>query len=93
MPPGPQTLVLGPCRASHHCAAGHGLAAKGRPVVMSPPSRLGITLNLAPTRPASNSDADAEAALRVDGYANRLVPGPLFQKVRTPRTLPTCFHP
>jgi beta-glucosidase len=79
-------------RASHHLLLGHGLAAKAVRSVMSPPSSLGITLNLAPTRPASNSDADAEAALRVDGYANRWFLGPLF-KGTYPKDLADLFHP
>jgi beta-glucosidase len=42
-------------------------------------ARIGITLNLSPVRPASAEPADAEAARRVDGNANRLYLDPLFR--------------
>jgi beta-glucosidase len=46
---------------------------------MAPGSSVGITLNLSPARPASGSAADAEAATRVDGYANRWFLDPVLR--------------
>ncbi|MEW6635647.1 MAG: family 1 glycosylhydrolase, partial [Actinomycetota bacterium] len=64
--------------ATHHLLLGHALAleamrASGRD------NHLGITLNLSPVRAASAQAADAEAARRVDGNANRLYLDPLFR--------------
>ena len=59
---------------------------------MAPGSDLGITLNLYPTYPASGSAADAEAAKRVDGYANRWFLGPLL-KGAYPRDMVDLFTP
>jgi beta-glucosidase len=42
-------------------------------------NQLGITLNLSPVRAATEDAADAEAARRVDGNANRLYLDPLFR--------------
>jgi beta-glucosidase len=54
-------------RAAHHLLLGHGLAtasmrAMGRP----PENRFSITLNLDPILPHTNSEADREAARRID---------------------------
>jgi beta-glucosidase len=66
-------------RAAHHLLLGHGLAAEAVRSTMAPAARLGVTLNLSPSRPASGSVADAEAAVRVDGYANRWFLDPIFR--------------
>jgi beta-glucosidase len=57
-------------RASHHVLLAHGLAVD---VVRAnvPEARVGITLNLTPAYPASDSDADRLAATRFDGFFNR----------------------
>ncbi len=67
--------------ATHHLLLGHGLALERMRSVRSPEhdNRLGITLNLSPVRAASEDAADAEAARRVDGNANRLYLDPLFR--------------
>ena len=54
-------------RVSHHLLVGHGLAV--RALRASGCSTVGIALNLAPVRPAS--DADVAAAHRRDGHLNR----------------------
>ncbi len=68
----------GALAATHHLLLGHGLALE-RMRSSGGDDRLGITLNLAPVRPASDDPADAEAARRVDGNANRLYLDPLFR--------------
>jgi beta-glucosidase len=64
--------------ATHHLLLGHGLAME-RMRSEGGDNELGITLNLAPVRPATDDPADAEAARRVDGNANRLYLDPLFR--------------
>jgi beta-glucosidase len=64
-------------RAVHHLLLGHGVAVaaireQGRD------SRLGITLNLYPVDPAGDREADAGAARRIDGLANRIFLEPLL---------------
>ncbi|GAA4558297.1 GH1 family beta-glucosidase [Planotetraspora kaengkrachanensis] len=70
--------------AVHHLLLGHGLAvrtirdlaaANGR----SDALEVGITLNLAPKLPASDSPADLAAAHWEDGFANRLYLDPLLR--------------
>jgi beta-glucosidase len=63
-------------RASHHLLLSHGwaLAALRRD---SPGCQAGITLNLTPVEPASQSPADLDAARHHDGYANRWFLDPL----------------
>jgi len=52
-------------RASHHVLLAHGLAAQ----MLGP--HVGITLNLAPVEPETDSAADRQAAERWDGHLNR----------------------
>jgi beta-glucosidase len=66
-------------RATHHLLLGHGLALERMRSLGKGDNQLGITLNLAPVRPASEDAADAEAARRVDGNANRLYLDPIFR--------------
>jgi beta-glucosidase len=65
--------------ATHHLLLGHGLALEKMRSLGAGHNQLGITLNLAPVRPASDDPANAEAARRVDGYANRLYLDPIFR--------------
>jgi beta-glucosidase len=64
--------------ATHHLLLGHGLAVK-RMRSARDGNQLGATLNLHPARPSRGREADAEAARRVDGQANRLYLDPLFR--------------
>lgn len=63
--------------AAHHVLLSHGLAA---PLIRAnaPGARVGITLNLSPAQPASDSEADAEAARWFDGWLNRWYLDPVF---------------
>jgi len=56
--------------AAHHLLLSHGEAV---PILRrnSPGARVGITLNLTPIHPASNTEADLAAARRKDGFVNR----------------------
>ncbi len=65
--------------AAHHLLLGHGLALGAMRSAGPAENRLGITLNLHPARPARDREADAEAARRVDGQANRLYLDPVFR--------------
>jgi beta-glucosidase len=63
--------------AGHHLMLGHGLAIE-RMRAARPDSKLGITLNLTPTRPASQDPADVEAAGRLADRKNRFFLDPIF---------------
>ena len=64
--------------ATHHLLLGHGLAME-RMRSAGDGHRLGVTLNLHPAHPSRDREADAKAARRVDGQANRLYLDPLFR--------------
>jgi beta-glucosidase len=65
-------------RVAHHLLLSHGLAVDAlRAGPGSAP--VGITLNLAPVRPASSGDEDCAAAIRFDGYYNRWFLDPLLR--------------
>jgi beta-glucosidase len=57
--------------AAHHLLLSHGLAVQAFDAVRPRNGRIGITLNLSPMLPASESDVDADAARRADGFHNR----------------------
>jgi beta-glucosidase len=65
-------------RAAHHLLLGHGLAAQAVRAEL-PEAELSIALNLAAVRAASGSEADRDAARRIDGLANRLFLDALFR--------------
>jgi beta-glucosidase len=63
--------------AAHHLLLAHGRAVevlRGHGA-----AEVGISLNLAPTYPASDSEADEEAARTADGFLNRWFLDPLFR--------------
>ena len=59
-------------RAAHHLLLAHGLGVDALRAVVRPDAEIGITLNPYPVVAAGDSDADRDAARRVDGVANRL---------------------
>jgi beta-glucosidase len=64
--------------AVHHLLLGHGLAmAEIR--AKAPKTPAGITLNLFPVSPATGSEADADAARRIDGLQNRIFLDPVMR--------------
>jgi len=63
-------------RAAHHLMLGHGLAV--RALRDAGAREVGVTVNLYPVDPASSSEADTDAARRIDGLQNRLFLDPLL---------------
>jgi beta-glucosidase len=65
-------------RAAHHLLLGHGLAAR---VLRAdrPDNQVGITLNLYAVSPGGDGAADADAARRIDGLANRFFLDPVLR--------------
>jgi beta-glucosidase len=60
-------------RAAHHLLLGHGLAtAAMRAMGQATENRFSITLNLDPILPHTSSEADREAARRIDALYNRI---------------------
>jgi beta-glucosidase len=64
--------------AAHHLLLSHGLAAS---IIREevPGARVGITLDLWPMEPASDSEVDRAAAHEADGHQNRWFLDPLFR--------------
>jgi beta-glucosidase len=65
-------------QVAHHLLVSHGLAVQALRA-SRPDATVGITLNLAPVRAASSSDADTQAAHRWDGHVNRWFLEPLLR--------------
>jgi beta-glucosidase len=66
-------------KAIHHLLLSHGLAVEAIHSEAKKPLKVGITLNLSPTYPASSSKKDVEAAQLVDTFSNRIVLDPLLK--------------
>ena len=64
-------------RAVRHLLVGHGLATQALRAAGA--ESLGITVNLYAVSPATGSEADVEAARRVDALSNRVFLDPLLQ--------------
>jgi beta-glucosidase len=67
----------GSVRAVHHLLLGHGLAIS-RMRALNPGNQLGITVNLWPVSPVTDSPSDVDAARRVDGISNRFFLDPIL---------------
>ena len=65
--------------AAHHILLSHGAAVEAFREGGFSDSKIGITLNLTPSSPASNSREDMEAASRSDGLSNRWFLDPVFR--------------
>lgn len=63
--------------AVHHLLLGHGLAAQRVRAAAPGPVEVGITLNTSHVIPASDSEADRDAARREDGQGTRIYLDPL----------------
>ena len=65
--------------ASHHILVSHGKAV---PIIRNnvQDAKVGITLNLCPSEPASPSSFDADANRHFDGFFNRWYMDPVFGK-------------
>ncbi|WP_028565716.1 GH1 family beta-glucosidase [Salinispora tropica] len=66
-------------RAGHHLLLGHGLAVPALRAAAQSEVEIGVTLNLYPVTPATDSPGDADAARRIDGLANRFFLDPLLR--------------
>jgi beta-glucosidase len=66
-------------KAMHHLLLSHGLAADAIRAAAKGLVKIGITLNLNPVHPATDSKKDREAAERVDRFTNRIVLDPLLK--------------
>ena len=66
-------------KALHHLLLSHGLAVEAIRAAAKKPVKIGITLNLNPVYPASDSKKDREAASRTDAILNRAVLDPLLK--------------
>jgi beta-glucosidase len=64
-------------RAAHHLLLAHGLAA-AEIRAQRPENNVGIAVNLYPVTPATEVEADVDAARRIDGLQNRLFLDPLL---------------
>lgn len=64
-------------RVAHHLLLSHGAALEAYRAA-GPAAPIGITLNLLPTYPQTDSEADARAAVLSDGYTNRWYLDPIF---------------
>ncbi|MEW6566828.1 MAG: GH1 family beta-glucosidase [Chloroflexota bacterium] len=65
-------------RAGHHLLLSHGLAVEALRARLPSTARVGITLNLSPVHPASDSEQDQRAAIRFDGALNRMALDPVL---------------
>jgi beta-glucosidase len=66
-------------KALHHLLLSHGLAVEAIYSSARQPVKVGITLNLNPVHPASQSKKDRDAALRMDAVLNRSTLDPLLK--------------
>lgn len=65
-------------QTAHHSLVAHGTATDAIRAYGDAETRVGMTLNLSHVDPATDSQADLEAAQRYDGYLNRWFLDPLF---------------
>lgn len=78
--------------AAHHMLLAHGQAVRALRSILPAAARVGIILNVYPMYPASESEADRQAARRSDGASNRMFLDPLF-KASYPEDMLTMFGP
>jgi beta-glucosidase len=63
----------------HHLLLSHGLAAEAIRAAAKQPVKVGITLNLNPVHPATNTKKDRDAVYRMDTLLNRSMLDPLLK--------------
>ncbi|WP_010283123.1 family 1 glycosylhydrolase [Bacillus timonensis] len=66
-------------KAAHHILVSHGQTVNLLKQELQSTTPIGITLNLSPVYPASNSFNDKIAANNADGYSNRWFLDPIFK--------------
>jgi beta-glucosidase len=75
--PGKKSIFHG-LKAAHHVLLSHGLAAEAIRASAQKPVRVGITLNLSPFYPATDSKWDIQAAQAAQAMINRTTLDPLL---------------
>jgi beta-glucosidase len=65
-------------KAAHHLNLAHGRAIGVLRTALPATAQTSITLNLHQIRPLTQSDADKDAARRIDAVGNRVFLGPIF---------------
>jgi beta-glucosidase len=66
-------------RVSHHLLLSHGLAVQALRAGSSASARIGLSLNVHPTSPVSDSPEDSDASRLWDGFQNRWFLDPVFK--------------
>lgn len=66
-------------KALHHLLLSHGLAAEAIRASAKQPVKIGITLNLNPVHPASETKKDRDSTARMDAVLNRATLDPLLK--------------
>jgi beta-glucosidase len=79
-------------RASHHLLLSHGQAARAIREEARRPVKVGIALSLSAVHPATESEADRQAAERFDAFTNRWFLDPLMRGAY-PAELASRFAP
>ncbi|MCT2591180.1 beta-glucosidase [Streptomyces sp. N2-109] len=65
-------------RAAHHLNLAHGLSTQVLRETLPASARVTVSLNPAAVRPHSDSEADKDAARRIDALATRVFSGPML---------------
>ncbi|MGI5404200.1 GH1 family beta-glucosidase [Streptomyces sp. CA-135486] len=73
-----RTSASASLRAAHHFNLAHGWAAQLLHAALPSASEVSLTLNLHAVRPLTNSEADVDAARRIDAVGNRIFLEPVF---------------
>lgn len=76
--PGKRNLATA-LQVGHVQLLAHGRAVEALRSELPAAAKVGIVINLIPTEPAGDSQADAEAAVREDGFINRWFLDPLYR--------------
>ena len=66
-------------KVSHNLLIAHGLAVNAFRLAKRTDEKIGITLNLVPVQPLTDSEEDLAAARRSDGFMNRWFLDPIFK--------------
>jgi beta-glucosidase len=73
-----RTSAVASLRAAHHFNLAHGWAAQALQTALPSTSEISLTLNLHAVRALTTSEADRDAARRIDAVGNRIFLDPVF---------------